>query len=170
MALNYRMHKYNKLFFSVLIFLVACQGSKAPKGIINKERMIGLLTEIHIVDGSMYSVMQVPDTLYKYGMDKYLVMFKKYHTDSAQFRKSFKYYSANPDMMQGIYEQVSANIKLKSDSVNKLNDKQLQKDNKRRLDSLNKLPKQKPLQVTPAQPVTPAFKSKLHKGHALPVK
>jgi hypothetical protein len=107
--------------------------------------------------------------MYKFGMDKYLVMFKKYHTDSAQFRKSFKYYSANPDVMQSIYEQISANIKLKSDSVNKLNEKQIQKDNKRRLDSLNKLPKQQPLQVTPAQP-SPGFRPKLHKGHALPVK
>mgnify|MGYP001546008631 FL=1 len=169
MALNYRMHKYNKLFFSVLIFLAACQGSKAPKGIINKERMIGLLTEIHIVDGSLYSVMQLPDTLHKYGMDKYIAMFKKYHTDSAQFRKSFKYYSANPDMMQSIYEQITANIKFKSDSVNKLNEKQIQKDNKRRLDSLNKLPKQKPNQVTPAQP-SPAVKPKFLKGHAVPVK
>lgn len=163
------MHKYNKLFFSVLIFLAACQGPKVPGDIINKKRMIGLLTEIHIVDGSLYSVMQLPDTLHKYGMDKYMVMFKKYHTDSAQFRKSFKYYSANPDMMQSIYEQITANIKFKSDSVNKLNEKQIQKDNKRRLDSLNKLPKQKPNQVTPAQP-SPAVKPKFLKGHAVPVK
>ena len=175
MALNYRMHKYNKLFFSVLIFLAACKGAGTPDNIINKDRMANLLTEIHIVDGSMYSVMQIPDTMYKYGMNKYLAVFKKYRTDSAQFRKSFKYYSANPDMMQSIYEQITINIKFKSDSVNKLNQKQIEKDNKRRLDSLNKLPKQAPVQPSPAQAATPRLqnpghKLKPHKGHAVPVK
>ncbi|MGZ3752375.1 MAG: DUF4296 domain-containing protein, partial [Mucilaginibacter sp.] len=76
------MHKYNKLFFSVLIFLAACKGSGTPGGIIKQDQMTGLLTEIHIADGSMYNVIQVPDSLYKYGTARYLAIFKKYHTDS----------------------------------------------------------------------------------------
>ena len=90
------MHKYNKLFFSVLIFLAACSGNKIPDGIIPQDKMTNLLTDIHIVDGSMYNVMQLPDSLYKYGTDKYQMVFRKYHTESVQFRKSFQYYSANP--------------------------------------------------------------------------
>ena len=169
------MHKYNKLFFSVLIFLVACKSAHTPDGIIKKEQMANLLTEIHIVDGSMYIVMQVPDTLYKYGTAKYLSVFKKYNTDSAQFRKSFKYYSSNPDLLQGIYEQVTKNIKQKRDSLNKVSQQQITKDNKRRTDSLNKLPKNTPVQpVTPAQPLTPSLKQrnsshlKPHKGNVVP--
>lgn len=150
------MHKYNKLFFSVLIFLTACSGNKIPEGIIAQDKMTSLLTDIHIVDGSMYNVMQVPDSLYKYGTDKYQMVFRKYHTDSVQFKKSFQYYSANPEKMQAIYEQVSVIIKQKSDSVNKLNLDKINKDNKRRQDSLNKLPKQalpKPVTAQPAKPV-----------------
>jgi hypothetical protein len=148
------MHKYNKLFFSVLIFLAACKEAKTPNGIIQQARMTDLLTEIHIVDGSMYNVMQLPDTLYKYGSNKYLAMFKKYHTDSIQFKKSFKYYSSNPELMQSIYEQITKNIKTKSDSVTKLNNAQVAKDNKRKTDSLNKLPKPtvKPSATTLALP------------------
>jgi hypothetical protein len=147
------MHKYNRLFFSVLIFLAACKGGKAPEGIIKKEQMINLLTEVHIVDGSMYNVMQIPDSLYKHGTNIYLTLFKKYHTDSAQFRKSFKYYSTNPEMLRTIYEQITKNLKLKTDSVNKLSQIQIDKDNKRRTDSLSKLPKK-----VPAQPVAPDLK------------
>jgi len=66
------MRKYNSLFFSVLIFLVACGGDKIPKEIIGGDKMVQLLTEVHIIDGSMYNVMQVPDSLYKYGSGKYL--------------------------------------------------------------------------------------------------
>jgi predicted RNA-binding protein with PUA-like domain len=152
------MHKYNKLFFSVLIFLAACSGNKVPDGIIGQNEMTNLLTDIHIVDGSMYNVMQTPDSLYKYGTDKYRIVFSKYHTDSLQFKKSFQYYSSKPDKLQAIYEQITINIKQKSDSVNKLNLDKIAKDNKRRTDSLNKLPKQaQPKPVTP-QPVQPVIK------------
>jgi hypothetical protein len=55
-----------------------------------------------------------------------------------------------------MYEQITKNIKQKSDSLNKVNQKQIVKDNKRRTDSINKLPKKAPTQpVAPAQPVTP---------------
>ena len=153
------MHKYNKLFFSVLIFLAACSGNKIPNGIIAQDKMTNLLTDIHIVDGSMYSVMQFPDSLYKYGTDKYHMVFRKYHTDSVQFKKSFQYYAAHPDKMEAIYEQITINIKQKSDSLNKLNLDKINKDNKRRTDSLNKLQKQaKPQQPVTPQPVKPVIK------------
>jgi len=135
------MHKYNKLFLLVLIFLTACIGNKEPNGIISQNQMTNLLTEIHIVDGSMYSILQVPDSLYKYGTDKYLMVFKKYHTDSVQFSRSFKYYTTKPEILETMYEQVTKNIQQKADSVNKLNLDKINKDNKRRTDSLNKLPK-----------------------------
>lgn len=149
------MHKYNKLFFSVLIFLAACRGNKIPDDVIAQDRMTNLLTDIHIVDGSMYNVMQMPDSLYKYGTDKYQTVFRKYHTDSVQFKKSFQYYASNPEKMQAIYEQITLIIKQKTDSVNKLNLDKINKDNKRRTDSLNKLPKQsqQPVNTQPAKPV-----------------
>ena len=140
------MRKYNRLFFSVLIFLVACKSTGTPNGIIKQDQMTDLLTDIHIVDGSLYNVLQVPDTLYKYGNGKYMGVFKKYHTDSVRFKKSFKYYAANPDKLEAIYEQISKNLKQKSDSLTKLNQLQMAKDNKRRTDSLNKLPKKSPTQ------------------------
>jgi hypothetical protein len=150
MLLNYRMRKYNKLFFSVFIFLVACQGNNVPDGIIEQKKMTNLLTEIHIVDGSMYNVLQIPDTLYKYGMDRYLKVFKKYHTDSVEFKKSFRYYTTRPEILETMYDQIMKNIQMKSDSVNKLSLDQIAKDNKRRTDSLNKIKKN-----TPAQPAMP---------------
>jgi len=153
------MHKYNKLFFSVLIFLAACSGNKTPNGILAQDEMANLLTDIHIIDGTMYNVMQQPDSLYKYGTDKYQMVFRKYHTDSLQFKKSFRYYASHPEKLATIYEQITLNIKQKTDSVNKLNLDKINKDNKRRQDSLNKLPKpaqpqlQHSVKPQPAQPV-----------------
>ena len=155
------MHKYNKLFFSVLILLAACSGNKTPDGIIAQDKMTNLLTEIHIVDGSMFNVVQVPDSLYKYGADNYQMVFRKYQTDSLQFKKSFQYYAAHPEKLAAIYEQITLNVKQKTDSVNKINLDKINKDNKRRQDSLTKLPKpaqpQQQHSVKP-QPVQPVIK------------
>jgi hypothetical protein len=163
------MHKYNSLFFSVLLFLAACKGTKTPEGIIKEDQMAALLTEVHIIDGSMYNVMQTPDTLYKYGTGKYLTIFKKFHTDSAQFKKSFKYYSIHPEIMETIYEQVVINLKQKTDSLNKLNQKQIARDNKRAADSLKKLPQKSPAhQAINAPNVRPKSSIKAPKRNAIP--
>ena len=118
------MHKYITLFFSVLLVLSACKGHKSPDSIIDRDRMTNLLTDVHIIDGSLYSVMQTPDTLYKYGLGKYLALFKAYHTDSAQFRKSVQYYALKPDELLIIYTQVQKNLQAKTDSLTKLQQKQ----------------------------------------------
>ncbi|MEO6852074.1 MAG: DUF4296 domain-containing protein [Mucilaginibacter sp.] len=137
------MHKYKILFFSVLLFLTAC-GIGTPKGIIDPDKMVSLLTEVHIVDGILYNGAQTPDSLYKYGMGRYLALFKKFKTDSAQFRKSYRYYTTNPEELLEIYQAVEFNLKQKSDSLNKLQQQQVLKDAKRRSDSLARLPKPAP--------------------------
>ena len=150
------MQKYNILFFSLLTFYLGCKSDRVPDNIIQPDRMAGLLTEIHLTDGSMYNVMQVPDSLYKYGTAKYLLVFKTFHTDSNQFKKSLQYYSQNPEMLVKMYEQISASLKQKSDSLNVANQKQIAADTKRRDDSLKKLPKQPALQ--PKRADTPKVK------------
>jgi hypothetical protein len=138
------MRKYNSLFFSVLLFLIACAGNSIPPGIIKQEQMGNLLTEIHIIDGGVYNVMQDPDTVYKYSIGKYLAIFKKFNTDSAQFKKSFRYYSLHPEILSAIYDKVTINLKQKTDSLTKINQLRMAKDNKRRSDSLAKTLKNSP--------------------------
>jgi len=145
------MHKYKTLFFSLLIFLCACGGKKIPDGVIKPDRMIGLLAEVHIADGAMYNVMQLPDSLYKYGTDRYLKIFKQFGTDSTQFRKSMRFYCSNPEMLMEMYDQVTTVLKQKSDSLNKIYQKQMADESKRRQDSIKRLPHR----VTPPQPVAP---------------
>jgi len=146
------MQKYNILFFSLLLFCCACNSNRIPDNIIQPDRMTNLLTEIHIADGSMYNTMQIPDSLYKYGTAKYLLVFRTFHTDSLQFKKSMKYYSRKPDLLAKMYEQVATNLKQKSDSLNKVSQIQIAKDTKRREDSVKKLPKQ-PVQAKTADTV-----------------
>ena len=85
--------------------------------------MTGLLTEVHLIDGRMYGIFQSQDSLNKYGTSRYDALFKRYHTDSAQFKKSFKYYATKPTELQKMYDQILLNLKQKTDSLNKVQHK-----------------------------------------------
>jgi len=114
------MHKYIILFFLVLTLLCSCGGDNPPEGILKKEEMINVLTDIHLVDGGMVMYAQTPDTLYKYGTARYLDVFKKDHTDSTQFRKSFKYYTLKPATLNDMYVKILKRLQQKTDSLTKL--------------------------------------------------
>ena len=115
------MHKYIILFFLVLTLLCSCGSDEnVPDGILGKDEMTDVLTDIHIADGSLSNISQMPDTLYKYGTPRYLAIFKKYHTDSAQFRKSFKFYTLKPLMFNDMYVKILKKLQTKTDSLTKL--------------------------------------------------
>ena len=113
------MQKYISLFFSVMLFLSACNDQKTPQGVLDEKAMVGVLIDVHLTDGSIYTVPQLPDSMYKYAHDKFAVLFKKHHTTDAVFRNSLRYYSRRPEQMQDIYAQTEAAIKAKLDSLNK---------------------------------------------------
>ncbi len=118
------MHKYIILFFLVSVFLFSCQNEKVPDNLIKPDRMVALLTDLHLVDGKMYGVQQAPDSLYKYGEGRYLALFKKFHTDSNQFKNSLQYYTAHSVQLTAMYDKVLDKLKQKTDSLNKLQMKQ----------------------------------------------
>ena len=114
------MLKYIFPFFWAVLLFSACSGDKTEKGIIPKDQIISLLTEVHLIDGGIYNVVSVnPDTLYKYGNGRFLTLFKTHHVDSVTFRKSLKYYSGKPAVLEAMYEAVLKRITDKIDSTNK---------------------------------------------------
>ena len=113
------MHKYIILFFLGLLLSTACSDSSTPKDVLDKPQMLSLLTDVHIIDGELYNVAQQPDSLYKFGTNKYKAVFKKHHTNDAQFRKSLEYYTRQPEVIQDIYDTLTVIIQRKIDSTNK---------------------------------------------------
>ncbi len=113
------MRKHIILFFSALLLLFACKQGSAPKGIIDEDEMVHLLTDIHIIDGSL-ALEPGTDSLYKFGTGRYVYLFKQYHTDSAQFKKSVKYYTTQPEEMMKMYDEINKLLQAKTDSLNKV--------------------------------------------------
>ncbi len=116
------------LFFLGLFFLTSCVGKSTPDGIIPRDRMVGLLVQVHIVDGSLINLTQVPDTLYKHGISKYLHLFKTYGTDTTQFKKSLIYYANNSEVYDKMYDDIVKILTAKTDSLNKIKTALVKKD------------------------------------------
>jgi len=114
------MRKYILLFFSALFFLCACKYERTPQGILKPDDMVKVLAEVHLVDASINNLAySQPDSIYKYSINRYLQTFKRMRTDSAQFRRSIKYYSKHPDQLQEMYVSVVKILQDKADSLNK---------------------------------------------------
>ncbi|MES2378817.1 MAG: DUF4296 domain-containing protein [Bacteroidota bacterium] len=110
------MRKHIFLFFSALLFLYACKGSSDASGVIDRNEMVNLLVDVHLVDGSL-ATQPNADSLYKVGTGRYLLIFKQHLTDSAQFKKSMKYYATQPEIMLKIYDDVNKKLQAKNDSL-----------------------------------------------------
>jgi hypothetical protein len=117
------MRFYISLFFCVVLLFGCAEKEDTPPQYIQMHNMAMLLTDIHIIDGSLYSVPQSPDSLTKHGLGFYLGVFKAHRTDSTQFKKSMQYYTTRPDKFAIIYGRVTSNLKEKLDSLTKLKPK-----------------------------------------------
>src|ERR1700744_4045752 len=113
------MRKYIILFFSVFPFLFACNSGGSSGDVLPKDQMVAVLTAVHLADGRLINLSQAPDSMYKYGTARYLAVFKKFNTDSAQFRKSYQYYSTEPEKFADMYDKVLKALQAKNDSLNK---------------------------------------------------
>lgn len=119
------MRKHIILFFSALLFLYACNRQEDTSGIIKRDDMVRLLTDIHIIDGSL--VLQPNgDSLFKYGTGKFQYLFKQYHTDTAQVRKSMVYYTRHIDILSGMYDEIAKRLQAKTDSMTKVVNKEME--------------------------------------------
>jgi len=114
------MRKHIILFFSALLLFTACKWDSTPKGILKPDKMINLLTAVHIVDGSIYNIDPAQDSLYKFGTGRYQALFKRFHTDSGQFKKSLKYYAGQPEQLETMYTEILKKLTFKQDSLNKV--------------------------------------------------
>lgn len=90
--------------FFILIFMAACSQKKTPAGILESGKMINVLTDIHLVDS--YLASSAYDTTVQPASKFYSVVFRKHGIDSLAFRKSLKYYSRQPEVLDTMYYDV----------------------------------------------------------------
>ena len=95
------------VLFFLYVFFSSC-GEGMPEGIVPREKMVPLLTDLHLADGYVSSIYG-DSTTYKTA-SVYKALYKKYDTDSAGLRKTLAYYATQPDELELIYKEVEAKL------------------------------------------------------------
>ncbi|WP_407430758.1 DUF4296 domain-containing protein [Arcticibacter sp.] len=120
------------LLFFIIIFLNACKSDDRPKGILGKEEMIDVLTNVHLADG--YASSLYTDSSRNKIAALYGAIYKKHNTDSIGIRKSLEYYSRNPAELKLMYETIIRNLENLEKEQRAIEEKKQQEE----LDKYNK--------------------------------
>ena len=100
------------ILLSIILISFACKNNNTPKGILEKNQMTDILIDIHRLEAKI-AVKNLPNDsskLYYYKLQEEI--FKSYHTDSAKFNNSFRYYLSNGAAFDNIYASVVDSLSL----------------------------------------------------------
>ena len=102
--------------WSLLLFgwlLTACTApeDKRPDNLVSENQMADILTEVHIAEArvSRMSLRSVDSSNLAYKRLENQI-FKKVGIDTANYRKSYIFYSSHPADMEAIYKQVTEKL------------------------------------------------------------
>jgi hypothetical protein len=95
------------------------EATKPPPVLISEEKMILMLTEIHLAEGkvSKLNLRSVDSSKKAYNALEARIM-KKYATDTSVYRQSYRYYLARPEAFNEMYKKVVQALEAKEKSGN----------------------------------------------------
>jgi hypothetical protein len=105
----------------LLIFLSACKAElpKVPDNVIPMNKMESILADMHITDA-------VAETKAQMGMNEKLLaqeyheqIFKNHGTTREEFLKSYKFYEANPVLLNKMYDHILDSLSKREEAVGK---------------------------------------------------
>ena len=92
--------KFKVFSLLFIVFLIACGSpkEKIPDDILSKEKMIEIVTELHVTEASI--------NLNLYNADSLKTIYSKHQVTKSQYDSSFKYYALHPKQLSEIYKGV----------------------------------------------------------------
>lgn len=109
------------VFIFFLFFFNSCKDKNLPKDLIEEQKMIQIMSELHTIDGYISSL-SFSDSTRINGINFYNTVYKKNGVTKIQYENSLKYYSMDPVKLDSMYSNV---IKLLSEKEKMLNKKLL---------------------------------------------
>ena len=97
-----------KFFLTVLVIVSACASeSNEPEDLIPKEKMITLLTEVHILEAKIKGLKIRPSDSANVVYDHYeKLLFADFNISQEQYERSFNYYVDNTTEFKKVYDAV----------------------------------------------------------------
>ncbi|MCS7074349.1 MAG: DUF4296 domain-containing protein [Bacteroidia bacterium] len=91
------------VWFSLLFFVSACIATEKPP--IPPDKMAQLLAEIHISESYREIRQMPPDVSLVEGKKEYNRILQNHQVSSADFHRSFDYYSKHPEELKEVYQK-----------------------------------------------------------------
>jgi len=113
---NLRIKFFSQFAVIVSLLLVLASCSNRPKGVLNQEDMVNILTDMHKLDGALVErgiMFSNDSTKMKY----YNFVFAKYSISKANFDSSLVWYTNNPQEFNNVYNKVLLNLSLQEKEV-----------------------------------------------------
>ena len=120
-----------KLFIIGLLLLSSCKLNETPKDIIERQKMVRIMADLHVMDGYMASLVYT-DTMRVSGKNFYATVYNSHNTTKAIYEKSLKYYSMDPILLDSMYSSVEKLLTEKERRVNKVKWKEPNKSQKQK--------------------------------------
>jgi hypothetical protein len=104
----------NSFLILIVLFCASCiKPAEPPVGIIPKDTMSYILTDIHIAEAKLSVKPLMQDSARENYSNTKTSIFKKYHISEGRFNESFDWYTQNIEQLDKIYEVVVDSLSLR---------------------------------------------------------
>jgi hypothetical protein len=111
----------NRFVFLVLwvtlSMLLSCQHDRPSKDVLDKEELVPLLVDLHMLRAIESSVEYRKIAQQVDSVDSYSYIFEKHGTTKAVFDSSLAWYSRHPGLFTEVYDEVVMNLTRLKDSI-----------------------------------------------------
>ena len=96
-----------------MLMAVACSSQDSPKGIIDQQKMVDIMIDIHLAEAAVQDLRLPHDSASKVYAVQEKYIFKKHGVSDTVFLDSYNYYVKHPDQLELVYAAVIDTLSLR---------------------------------------------------------
>lgn len=102
---------------AIIITLIALGCKSTPNGLLSEEKMVEVLTEIHIAEGRLKTVNIFSDSAKKMAPVLYHEIYREQQITAEDFKTSYDYYQKHPKQFEAIIDKVIIELSKKESGI-----------------------------------------------------
>ena len=103
----------------VSLFLLACSQARTPEGVLSKDQMVRIFSDVYITEEKVNKVNLPPDSAKKVMVFLKNRILENNQVDDSVFEMSFNYYVDHPKEMELIYSALVDSLQLQEERSRK---------------------------------------------------
>ncbi|MEP1181857.1 DUF4296 domain-containing protein [Ekhidna sp.] len=108
------------IFLTVLVIVCACTSSDIPEDLINQEKMVEIMVEIHLLEAKINNILIDPHDSIQAVYEHYeKLLFQDLSITQDQYERSFNHYVNNSSDFEKIYNTVVDSLMAREQKLKK---------------------------------------------------